>query len=462
MKKESIKTLLLSALVLCSLVLTTQIWFNEKLWSSDYDFFSVFKDKFSAIFTGSDDDSLSIEDTGAFNSIFAPNTILLSSASGRTMYDSSSEQGGEITLIINDVIKSALSSSVSLVPEDEWKTAIKGTNVYADYSVPVSLSAIGTFLEADFIINEQFKSFDKILIDCEKISNTYVPVFFRDSQSNSHYRINAPFDKRKLSVLFENSNTNLNLSYSFELGLDKKAEGEGSKHQSVLLDSYILLSLDETPMNVIKEEPIDILDKTEHILETLGYNSKTVRKFTQTNGTENYVDSKSTLVISPKGYIEYTAVSDTSGFVIGTDSHITTAAAGAAALIDNILSPFNLSSATKLFISSPLIETNGNSHTLSFGYMFDAIKIVSDTQDCIVTVTDGKITHLKLNIKNYLELEPKESTNVLDIIDKAYTKSINTTLNIKDLRTSYVKYGNKYEKVWLVTTDASTEPIVIE
>ena len=94
--------------------------------------------------------------------------------------------------------------------------------------------------------------------------------------------------------------------------------------------------------------------------------------------------------------------------------------------------------------------------------MFDAIKIVSDNQDCTVTVTDGKITHLKLNIKNYLEFEQKEPTNVLDIIDKAYTKNTNATLNITDLTTSYVKYGSKYEKVWVVTTDASTEPIVIE
>ena len=94
--------------------------------------------------------------------------------------------------------------------------------------------------------------------------------------------------------------------------------------------------------------------------------------------------------------------------------------------------------------------------------MFDAIKIISDSPDCIVTVKDGKITHLKLNIKNYSEIEAKEPTNVLDIIDKAYTKNTDSTLIIKDLRTSYIKYGNSYEKAWLVTTDASTDPIVIE
>ena len=57
MKKESIKTLLLSALVVCSMVLTSQIWFNEKLWSSDYDFFSVFKDKFIMYFSKDSEDS---------------------------------------------------------------------------------------------------------------------------------------------------------------------------------------------------------------------------------------------------------------------------------------------------------------------------------------------------------------------------------------------------------------------
>lgn len=462
MKKESIKTLLLSALVICSMVLTSQIWFNEKLWSSDYDFFSVFKDKFSFVFKGSDNDSLSIGDTGAFDSIFAPNTILLSSSTGRAVYDSSTEKGEEINLIINDIIKSALSSSVSPVTEDEWKNAIKGTNVYADYHVPVSLTAIGTFLEAQITEKGNFESFDKLLIDCEKLSNTIIPVYFRDSKSNTHYRINTPFDKTALTELFANSSNALNLSYSFELGLDKKAEGEGSKHQSVLLDSYILLSLDETPMNVIKEEHLNVLDQTEHILETFGYNIKTVRKFTETNGTENFVDSKSTLVISPKGYIEYTAVSDTSGLQIGEDGHITTAAAGVASLIDRILSPFYLSSGTKLFISSPLTEADGQSHTLTFGYMFDAIRIVSDSDDCVVTVTNGKITHLKLNIKNYFEAEEKAPTNVLDIIDKAYTKNSGSTLNIEDLSTSYVKYGSRYEKVWLVTTDEGDEPIIIE
>ncbi len=464
MKKESIKTLLLISLVICSVVLTTQIWFNEKLWSSDYDFFSVFKDKISSVFIGNSDDPLSIRDTGAFNSIFAPNTILLSDSSGRSLYDSSTDEGATINLVINDVIKTALSTkTVSPVTEDEWKSVIKSNNIYADYHVPVSVVAIGNFLEADTVKTEGFLNFDKILIDCEKLSNTIIPVYFRDSSTNSHYRINTSFDKAELSKLFENTKEDLNLSYSFELGLDKKAQGEGSKHQSVLLDSYVLLSLDETPMNSIKGEKLDILSNTDHILESFGYNKKTVRKFTQTNGTENYIDSKSTLVINPEGFIEYTAVSDSSGLKIGDDSDITTAAAGVASLIDTVLSEFYLNSGTKLFISSPLTETDSSTHKLTFSYLFDAIRINSDSPDCTVTVTDGKITYLKLYIKNFFVSAQEAPTNVLDIIDKAYTKNAsNSTLIINDLSTGYVQYGNSYKKVWLVSTDSTPEPIVIE
>ena len=128
MKKESIKTLLLISLVICSMVLTTQIWFNEKLWSSDYDFFSVFKDKIVSLFRDDSEASLSIGDTGAFNSIFAPNTMLLSGNNGRVLYDSSTEKGGAINFVINDVIKEALSTkAVSEVTEDEWKNIIKST-----------------------------------------------------------------------------------------------------------------------------------------------------------------------------------------------------------------------------------------------------------------------------------------------------------------------------------------------
>lgn len=464
MKKESIKTLLLISLVICSMVLTTQIWFNEKLWSSDYDFFSVFKDKIVSLFKDDSEASLSIGDTGAFNSIFAPNTMLLSGNNGRVLYDSSTEKGGAINFVINDVIKEALSTkAVSEVTEDEWKNIIKSTNIYADYHVPVSVDAIGGFLEADTVKTEGFVSFDKLLIDCDKLSSTIVPVYFRDSRSNHHFRINTAFDKTKLTALFENTGEDLNLSYSFELGLDKKAEGEGSKHQNVLLDSYILLSLDETKMNTIKEEKLDILSNTDHLLESFGYNKKTVRKFTQTNGTENYIDSKSTLIIDPKGFIEYTAVLENGGLKIGEDSDITTAAAGAASLIDTILSEFYLNSSTKLFISSPLVDNGENTHTLTFSYLFDAIKINSNSPDCTVTVTDGKITYLKLNIKNFFEAYEDAPTNVLDIIEKAYTKNqSDSTLIIKDLSTGYVQYGGTYKKVWLVTTAATDEPIIIE
>lgn len=462
MNKEKIKTLLLTSLVISSIVLTMQIWFNGKLWSEDYDFFSAFKEKITSVIKGSKD-SVNINDTGALDSIFAPKTILISTSDGRYVSDASTPEGKKIVLALNSVIKSAISAGDSKeVSEDDFKNTIKVTGIYADYSVPVSVSAIAAFLNTDNIATENINSFDKILIDCDKISQKYIPVYFRDSETLKHYRVDTPFDK---SVLFEFINNppgqDLNLSYSFELGLDKKATGDGNFHQSIFLDSYILLSLDEVYMGSIREENMDItsMQSVEKIADSLGYNLNTVRRYTLTDGTMNFVDSKSTLTISPKGYIEYKASEDMNGIKIGDDGSITTAAAGSASLMDKILSNFEINEKTKLFISTPLTENN-DSYKLKFNYLYDTAIIRGDEDDCFITVKDGRITYFKLFIKNFVISEEGDPSNVLDIIEKVYEKSgYKSGLVIKQLYTGYIKKGGIYKKVWFANIDGELTTI---
>lgn len=466
MNKERIKTLLLSALIISSIVLSMQIWFNKKLWSSGYDFFSVFKDNFPSVFN-KEESTLNIGDTGALDSIFAPKTILLSNVNGRAMFDSTTDEGKEIILILNELIRSSLSSNtISPVSEQDFKETIKLKNIYADYYVPVSINSIGSFLEAEQTTASDFVSFDKILVDCEKISTSIIPVYFRDSENNLHFRVNTPYDKAKLDTLFENqANTDLNLAYSFELGLDKKAHGAGNEHQNIFLDSYVLLSLDEMPMNSITEEKTDITseDNSEKILRVLGYNPNTVRRFTQTDGTVNFVDSKSTLVISPKGYIEYTPANENSGIKIGNDNNITTAAAGSASLIDKILGSFIINPRTKLFISSPLTNEETTEHTLTFNYLYNSDLIRSEDRDCVVKVKNSRITYLKLYIKSFKETRHNDPTNVLDVIEEIYKISgYKNNLVIKTLSTSYAQYGHLYNKVWVATTSEANEPFIID
>ena len=47
MKIERFKSILLVLLVISSIVLTINKWFNEKLWPEGYNFFAVITDKFS-------------------------------------------------------------------------------------------------------------------------------------------------------------------------------------------------------------------------------------------------------------------------------------------------------------------------------------------------------------------------------------------------------------------------------
>ena len=50
--------------------------FEEKLWSDDYDFFSVWSKKLSA-FLGKDENTTNINVTGALESVFSPRVAVL-------------------------------------------------------------------------------------------------------------------------------------------------------------------------------------------------------------------------------------------------------------------------------------------------------------------------------------------------------------------------------------------------
>ena len=46
-KKETLKTYTLVALILSSVFLTGKIWLDEKLWPEGYNFFAIITDKFA-------------------------------------------------------------------------------------------------------------------------------------------------------------------------------------------------------------------------------------------------------------------------------------------------------------------------------------------------------------------------------------------------------------------------------
>ncbi len=456
MTKEHIKTVLLIILVLSSLFLSGEIWFGEKLWPEGYDFFSVYEETFFgriANWFKRDEESLSIKDTGTLDSIFAPKTTMLSFDEGRLALDSTDEDGKKVISKINEVLKeSFISSKISSISEVDWQKALIQNGIYADYSVPVSVGAMMEFLGLERSTKTPFDSFDQMIILIGDGTKNSIPVYFRNSDTGVHQSISTTFSKDNLLQFLSTfaSKPMLNLAYSFELNLDKKVIGEGEAHQKVILDPYILLPLDSMEMNSLKSDYIGIFDNTDRILLAMGYNKNTVRRFTKTS-TTLFVDSKSTLTLG-RNFIEYEASSQENGIEIGTDSNITTAAAGSASLIDKIMSCFSINENTKLFISTPLTDERQEEYSLHFDYLYDAVPVNIGEHGCIVTVKNGNITYLKILVRSFSEAEKLEESYALDVLEKVYQK-MGRDVKIDELVSGYERQGEIFRKIWNATVD---------
>ncbi len=429
--KERIKSLLLAVLVCSSIVLTGLIWFDKKLWPDGYDFFSVYSETFIGRVIsklGNKDNALNINDTGALKSIFAPRTTMLSYEDGsRVNYNITQSISEKVTDELNFAISKALSDSTQTeVSEDEWQNALKTKSIFADYSVPVSFQSMAVFLNGAAPGNAILDSFDRICINLENATSASLPIYFRNSTEKRQVVMHSPISATAFEQILSSaaSSSQFNLSYSFELNLDKKVEGEGENHQKMLLDSYILLPLSPVKLNSIEKNAVDMRN-SEYIREFLkmfNLNLNTSRKYVQADDATVYVDSNSTITFGNDGYFEYAPSANSKGIKIGSDTSVTTAAAGSAKIIDSMLGFAQVDPNTTLYISSPLIENPEGKYTFTFDYVYAGNPIVSDSHGLEVSVANGYITSLKANLKSYSLLNSGSEHDPLELIDELYAK----------------------------------------
>ncbi len=469
MVRERIKTALLTVLILSSVVLSLQIWTSEKLWPEGYDFFSVYPKNFiSSVFSGiKPKDTVNINVTGALDSVFSPGTVMLSYSDGRVLLNDLQGQGKDALDIINSVLTETFKKNLTVAEETEWQNALKGRNIYADYSVDIGIFEMASFLGTTSP-DAKNSVFDNIVISMDESSSGTVPVYIRHSKTNNYYKALVPFDITKIENVFTllSRNKMLNLSYSYELGLNKKLTGDMEKHQKVIIGSYVLLPLDTINMTEISPKSPDTTENKaiKAISNALGFNINTSQHFTQTDETEVFIGSTASLSVSKNGYFEYIASSDDTGIKVAEKTDFAGTVAGSAEVLDKILSEFNLSEETRLFINTPLISQGEDKNTLYFDYTYDAnpIYMGDDMHGCIVNTSGGRITSVKMYIKSFEKVSSGPQKNPLQIIDKLYLMQGQGDIIIEELYCGYLYNPSKMPLNWFAKTNKSDAITVVE
>jgi len=454
MKKENLKTIILTLLIFSSVILSVQIWLLSPVWSESYNPSEFFTDLFKT------EEGLNINDSGALSSLFSPRSFVLTYNDGRLILNSTEQEGTDVRSAFNDAIKYALnSSSYAEVSEDDWQSMLRSNSIYADYSVPISCKAFSSFLGSSQTPAVPLTSFNQAVITVDQIT-TGAYICFRDSSENKQIRVQLQ-NADLLRELYDKNaeNTKESYSYAFEINLDKKVDSTNVQ-QTVLIDSYVLLPVEPVKMNSIQSEAVTFSNETnDKILSLFGYNPKTAWRYSENNGNLLFLDSNSTLKLHPDtGYIEYVA-NQGSGITLQGGNQLSSVATGCGKLIDDIFTLFDIDSNVTLFINSPLDNDLDTNHIITFDYLFDGNRIHSEKHSCEIHITDGKITEFYATVKNYRFVSEMGEENALDIIEKLYLAMNRETLVIDALYTGYTDSSEEMPLKWRAKVSGSDEII---
>ena len=458
MKKETLKTIILTLLIFSSVILSAQLLLNNSAWTSEYSLWALFQGE-----KDNKKEAVDINDTGALSSVFSPSSFLLTFDDGRLYYSATQEEGKNLRVSFNEALKKAFQNNqAATVNEQEWQSALQKPGIYANYYVPISADAMSAFLGNTNHSATSGSSFDQIVI-CFDLVTSGGTVYFRDSDANKQLRVQIDNTSSLLSAFSKyEAVQKQGYAYAFELNLDKKM-ADSAVQQNVLLDSYVLLPLEPMTMNVIRSETMTISDTaTDGILPLFGHNPKIARKFTDNSGNHLFVNQESTLTINPEtGLIEYSA-EDGYGIELDGDGSLSSNATGCGKLLDDLFKLFEMDPNVTLFINTPLTDTSKTDYTISFDYLFDGNRIIRDNNSCEIQIKAGKIVHFKANIRNYTFVRTTEQKHAIEILDHLYITQAQDMLTVNELYTGYVDKGGEIPLTWKAGIHGSPEIITVE
>lgn len=460
MKKEIAKNCILTLLIFICVFLFYKIWFSEKLWSSDYNFFAALWGNQSTL----TDTSSSIED------ILQPKQIIFS-GSGKRFVSAKGEEGFEsyYSEVKSVLGKISNKTKFSEAAEEDMLSAVKSSSIIVDFGT-VFGGEIGTFLGTHFPC-EQVKD---LVISLNSSAVGRPVVFIRDHADGKIYKtsVDMPLDSLSSTVsnlLAENEGTNI--PFAFELGFNKSDISEGSEiTQNILLNSNILIDLTGVSAPGITLTPPGDTDLSSSNLNTLlrqfGFDKSTARKYIETNDDIIYISGDKTLKISSSGSLEYTAEAEgPSIYDPSSKTALPTAVGNIFSYVRTVFRCFNLQSPA-LQISSDLVNLSNNTEevTINIDYYLNSIPVMAweNFHAITLTVRNGRLVSYKQQVctvnKTDLVLT---AGNMLQAVDGLYASLPLEENQVATVTDIFAAYSGEKDLSWYAKIDGIGDLILI-
>ena len=461
--KERIKSCLLSLLIISSIVLSINMWFNEKLWSNDYNFFSNITNIFKSENKGKSY-YLSKEN------ISYPEKIIINNMEKRNRYTHTSKEYLQmIEPILSTIKKGFTECKFEETSKDDWNVILKSKSIYISYPIAYDTTLLSGIL--DVTANEvPAKLIKDIIIYPTDPQSLTVNIFIKDDDNNKIYKSTINHNYTFFSEIVEKyaiDSINL-IPYSFELNFDKSSD---VIEQKVVIEPTVTLKLEEQTLPNIKSQNCltniyEDVYTSSNILRSFGYNTTNTKKYLDKNNTSVYVENFSTLKIHNNGLLEYKSIDNTKGISL-TNKNSSTLYDNFIACIEFVNNLWDNAMPGKIFnvnlTSDILFDQKGQSFSITMDYYINGHPVIckldktSSYDELLhgieIKVSDGKIVEYRQLFNEYsLTSQIIKKGSAIDAIDAMFSNENLMSETISALNIAYVNNNNIWNPVWTATT----------
>lgn len=298
MKREFIKTVVLTCLVISSLVLSAHIWYEKELWSLDY---SSFVHSSENLFVGGNSESPADADELLYWSEFSPEFISLTYGSQKNIIYQASPDFPEVNRMAEEIVASIeKDGSLSTITAEEYLNAYKTNSMMLKFPARVNLTEF---------LRQEDAFFDAV---ANPVSDTLVigvgdsqtnHLTFMDVSSGRAYQMPVKITVDAAAIEKQVLSANKNDSYAFELNFDTNAEDT----ERILFERFVPIVLEPTGVQKIHVEPVSFSSAYDGVFKAFRIVKNSARTYRDKTGVINFIENRSTLKINEEGAFHFEA-----------------------------------------------------------------------------------------------------------------------------------------------------------
>lgn len=293
-----------------------------------------------------------------------------------------------------------------MVDVDEWKQVLSSTSVYFDYLYDQSLSVLSSWLSTGMSSSASLHSVRRIVL---ADSDDGLQLYYIRSRDGVVYRCDTALEQANFLSLVEGFAAN-GSKFAFELS------GIWDS-----IDEYMLVasgSMQQPELNV--KNPISDALTPQELMELFELNSVVAYSYSETDGTQVYVDGDATLRISPDGTVAFRQTGgEKLNVSYSANSELSDTVEYAFALAMRCVGEHCGSAGLQL--SNLAYDTETGEYTITFQYVYNSLPILrSDGRACAeISIGNGVVTRATMCFRSY---EPTGGT--LDLLPEIQAVAI--------------------------------------